>query len=195
MLNGMTLNELAAECHENNKKWWHDLTTGERLVRNKGELLMLVASEIAEAMEGERKNLQDDKLPHRKMAEVELVDAVIRLADFAGGFGLDLDEAAKRLGPMPHEMIDGFPANKGEGLFAIVKVIVMIDDADSFLGGFSEVSEDPAELIVAALGLIDLYAAINSYDLGGAYTEKTAFNKVRKDHTKEGRLAENGKKW
>ena len=54
---------------------------------------MLMVSEIAEAMEGERKDLMDDKLPHRKMAEVELVDVLIRLFDYAGGFGYDLEGA------------------------------------------------------------------------------------------------------
>jgi NTP pyrophosphatase (non-canonical NTP hydrolase) len=61
------------------------------IVRNKGELLMLMVSEISEAMEGERKNLMDDKLPHRKMAEVELVDALIRIFDYAGAYGFDLE--------------------------------------------------------------------------------------------------------
>lgn len=54
---------------------------------------MLMVSEIAEAMEGERKNLMDDKIPSRKMAEVELVDVLIRLFDYAGGFGYDLQGA------------------------------------------------------------------------------------------------------
>ena len=54
---------------------------------------MLIVSEVAEAMEGERKNLMDDKLPHRKMAEVELVDAMIRIFDYAGGFDYDLQGA------------------------------------------------------------------------------------------------------
>jgi GH18 family chitinase len=44
-------------------------------------------------MEGERKNLMDDKLPHRRMAEVELVDAIIRIFDYAGAFGYDLEGA------------------------------------------------------------------------------------------------------
>lgn len=66
---------------------------GRAIHRNKGELLCLIHSEISEAMEGERKDLMDDKLPHRKMAEVELVDALIRIFDYAGGFGYDLQGA------------------------------------------------------------------------------------------------------
>lgn len=87
------LNQLAADCHEANQHWWHHPATGERLDRNKGELLMLIVSEVAEAMEGERKNLMDDHLPHRKMAEVELADVLIRLFDYAGAYGYDLDGA------------------------------------------------------------------------------------------------------
>lgn len=86
------LNHYAAECHAANGKWWHD-AEGNRLDRNKGELLCLIHSEISEAMEGERKNLMDDKLPHRRMAEVELADALIRIFDYAAGFGYDLDGA------------------------------------------------------------------------------------------------------
>lgn len=54
---------------------------------------MLIVSEIAEAMEGHRKGLMDDKLPHRKMIEVELADAVIRICDLCGALGLDLQGA------------------------------------------------------------------------------------------------------
>lgn len=89
----MDLNELSKVVHAANIKWWQDMHTGEPLKRNKGELLMLMVSEIAEAMEGERKDLMDDKLPHRKMAEVELVDAIIRILDYAGAFGYDLQGA------------------------------------------------------------------------------------------------------
>lgn len=87
------LNELSKRCHEANTKWWQDPATGRAITRNKGELLMLMVSEIAEAMEGERKDLPDDKLPHRRMAEVELADVLIRLFDYCGAYGYDLDGA------------------------------------------------------------------------------------------------------
>lgn len=73
--------------------WWTDLNTGETIDRNIGECLALIHSEISEAMEGFRKNLNDDKLPHRKMAEVELADAVIRIGDLCGKLGFDLGGA------------------------------------------------------------------------------------------------------
>jgi hypothetical protein len=87
------LNFLAAQAHEANSKWWHDLDTGERLERNKGELLCLIHSEISEAMEAERKDLMDDKLPHRKGAEVEMADALIRILDYCAGHGYDIGGA------------------------------------------------------------------------------------------------------
>ena len=54
---------------------------------------MLMVSELAEALEGHRKDLMDDKLPHRKMFEVELADCIIRICDTAGQMGLDLGGA------------------------------------------------------------------------------------------------------
>lgn len=87
------LNELAAKVHKANIKWWRDLKTGAPKERNVGEMLMLIVSELAEAMEGHRKNLMDNKLPHRSMLEVEIVDALIRLLDFGGGMKLDLQGA------------------------------------------------------------------------------------------------------
>jgi hypothetical protein len=87
------INLLAQDVHRNNKKWWTNIHTGEPLDRNVGEMLCLVHSEISEAMEGHRKGLQDDKLPHRSMIEVELADAVIRILDIAAGLKLDIGGA------------------------------------------------------------------------------------------------------
>ena len=89
----MNLNQLSQTVHAANEKWWQDVETGQPIKRNKGELLALIHSEISEALEGERKDLMDDKLPHRKMAEVELADALIRILDYAAGFGYDLQGA------------------------------------------------------------------------------------------------------
>jgi NTP pyrophosphatase (non-canonical NTP hydrolase) len=86
----MNLNELATQVHQANARWWHDIETGKRINRNKGELLCLIHSEISECLEGVRKDAMDDKLPHRRAEEVELADALIRILDYAGGFGLDL---------------------------------------------------------------------------------------------------------
>jgi len=87
------INNLCKQVHTANEKWWTDINTGERLTRNVGEMLALVHSEVSEALEGHRKNLPDDKLPHRPMIEVELADAIIRIFDLAAGLGLDLGGA------------------------------------------------------------------------------------------------------
>lgn len=89
------MNWMSKHTHQVNVDagWWTDLSTGLKKERNVGELLMLCVSEIAEAMEGHRKNLMDDKLPHRKMFEVELSDLLIRVFDIAGAYDLDLGNA------------------------------------------------------------------------------------------------------
>lgn len=88
------LNKYAKECHAAAVKngWWSD-KAGIRIERNKGELLMLIVSEVSEAMRGERQGLMDDHLPHRQMAEVELADTLIRIFDYAGAYGYDLQGA------------------------------------------------------------------------------------------------------
>lgn len=83
-------------CHQAAKHWWVDPKTGADTRDNPmcfSQKLMLIVSELAEAMEGDRKGLMDDKLPHRQMREVELADAFIRICDTAGGYGMDLGGA------------------------------------------------------------------------------------------------------
>lgn len=61
--------------------------------RNPLELIALIQSEASEALEGVRKNQMDDKLPHRKMEEVEMADIIVRVLDYCGGRGLDVGGA------------------------------------------------------------------------------------------------------
>ncbi|MBB4192825.1 hypothetical protein [Rhizobium aethiopicum] len=94
------INLFAADCHAASRKagWCTNLATGRALDRNVPEMMMLIVSEISEAMEGYRKSTggkvkMDDKLPHRPNAEVELADAMIRIGDLATFLGFDLGGA------------------------------------------------------------------------------------------------------
>jgi len=81
------LSRLSADIHQNNidAGWWDK-------PREDGTLLMLMVSEIAEAMEGLRKDLMDDKLSHYKMVDVELADALIRILDYCGSRDIDIGQ-------------------------------------------------------------------------------------------------------
>jgi NTP pyrophosphatase (non-canonical NTP hydrolase) len=93
----VVINNIVEVIHKDNKKagWWtapdgSSLKETPHIVPLK---LALVHSEISEALEAHRKNLKDDKLPHRSGLEVELADACIRIFDLAGAYGLDLGGA------------------------------------------------------------------------------------------------------
>lgn len=174
-------NEQAQQIHQLNHKWWHD-ADGNRLERNRGELLMLVVSEIAEAMEALRKDAMDDKLTHRKGEEVELADAYIRLMDYAGGFELELDEETVSCrSPLLTD-------NRAAGLFEITYQITKIIYGPHFY------TDEPDE-VSNALSLIRDYANHYRLDLEGAVREKLAYNQTRIDHTHEHRAGAGGKKF
>src|SRR6185369_4809110 len=79
------INELVSICFGNAKSaGWHKEVAPDVENYLKATQLMLMVSEIAEAMEGTRKSLMDDHLKHRPMVEVELADAIIRICDFSG---------------------------------------------------------------------------------------------------------------
>ena len=85
--------DLQEACHgaARTAGWWQGERASNPLAFS--NCLMLVVSELGEAMEGDRKSKMDEHLPHRPGREVELADAVIRIFDMAGGYGLDLPGA------------------------------------------------------------------------------------------------------
>jgi hypothetical protein len=93
-----SVNSLVAICHKMNKHWWTDPATGEDL-RKKDLIvptkLMMMVSEICEAMEGDRKDLMDDKIPELPAIVVELADALIRIGDLAGAMEYPVGLAAR----------------------------------------------------------------------------------------------------
>ena len=87
-MNAETINNLVDLCYNDAKTaGWHDNP------REDGTMIALIHSEISEALEGERKSLMDDHLTHRRMAEVEMADALIRICDYCGMKNYDLGGA------------------------------------------------------------------------------------------------------
>ena len=104
------LNELAKEVHQNAVKhgWWEE-------DRHIGSLLMLMVSELSEALEEYRNGhkptetyystksfgntvTSDKKLPGYDKPEgipIELADCIIRILDYCGKEGIDIDEAIR----------------------------------------------------------------------------------------------------
>lgn len=80
---------LCINIHKLNARWWQDPATGRPLIRNEGEMLMLMTSELAEALEADRKNLKDSHLPQYDGFPVELIDCIIRVCDRLGELAMN----------------------------------------------------------------------------------------------------------
>lgn len=208
----MTLTDYAKECHQANIKWWLNLeapctfcqTTGcpacdgngyMKKDRNLGEMLMLCVSELAEALEGHRRNKMDDHLPNRKMAEVELADYLIRMFDLAEGRKWDLNEYenAKLVDLSSFSMEETatgcIPDNFGECLLHLVRNTTEIAE---FTCGHADCLGGAASDVIMETLILGRKAG---FDLQAAYTEKMLYNKSRIDHQLATRLAEGGKRY
>jgi NTP pyrophosphatase (non-canonical NTP hydrolase) len=78
----LPINDLIKECHSvaKSKGWWDEL-------RNEGELIALMHSELSEALEAMRNHAGNDALAE------ELADCCIRIFDYCGWKEIDLEKA------------------------------------------------------------------------------------------------------
>ena len=174
------INELAAEVHADNHIWWHDLHTGERLVRNKGEMIALTHSELSEMAEAVSAKAVDDKLPHRMGEEVELADFVIRNLDYAGAHEIKISSVPISIGSMSKNDSIVY------GHFLMSRMLESVRKNNA---------EGEAKYLSWALCWAQAHALYFFLDLDGAIVEKRAFNKTRPDHQREARLQHDGKQF
>jgi len=192
----MNLTELSQKVHLSNINWWRDLETGLPINRNKGELLALIHSEVSEAYDGA--GLFDDKLPHRKMPEVELADAVIRIFDYIGGFGYDICQAGLKCKVSNFTDLNQFARRENA---EYLPIFVDYSDIHSQISKTLELerkgkpSSEVAESLMALLLMIFHMADELGYDMQGAFDEKMTYNAKRTDHKHEHRKADGGKKF
>lgn len=181
----ININHLAVKIYEQNRAvgWWDDPN------RCPMQTLQLVSTEIAEATEGERKNLNDDHLPARKMGEVELADALIRVLDVAGRYSLTYnpDKAGAAVDPICEENTIGA---QHMGLnCALVDLARLLLVAQTSPVMSSEINA-LYQILVDSLIYV---AERNGYDIFGALEEKLIYNAKRQDHKREERAKQHGK--
>lgn len=176
----MDTNELAKTIYQQNveRGWWDDPN------RCTFRTLQLVNTEVAEATEGDRKDLMDDHLPHRKMVEVELADAYIRLLDLAGRYGWTYTKTAHS------QRIEGYES-LGAAHFWLTADVVHLGEAVADCWHLDQISKKYS----AAVQDVFYVAEREGYDLEGATKEKLEYNRVRADHNRNNRARDHGKRY
>lgn len=188
----------AKEIYEQNKVvgWWDDPN------RNVLETLQLVSTEIAEATEGERKDLMDDHLPHRKMGEVELADALIRMLDIGGrcGWVVDHIKNMNAIAGIVNVWISNLKQrNVPIGALHCLLTVALMQITEQYAPheGFNEFSKSKQARGGYAVFLLSTVAVaeLQGYDIEGAMIEKLEYNRHRADHKRESRAKTDGKKF
>lgn len=172
--------ELQNSIHEQNKAvgWWDDVNRWTVTTK-----LMLTITELAEACEGDRKNLMDDKVTHRKMLEVELADTMIRALDLGGHLEYEipknLEVSIQNVLYVFNEYSDmPIPAHLMSICHMVCKLAAVVNERNY------------TELI----GVIHATCEYLNLDLKGAIEDKRKYNAERADHKRENRQGEVGQK-
>lgn len=170
--------QLAREIHRANVEagWWDDMN---RCIH---QVLQLVVTELAEATEGERKDLMDDHLPHRKMGEVELADTLIRLFDLAGRYNWS------HIPDVTYDQrLDRIDSIAGKHLVCVRLTCRIIENFEFGL--------NPSFSYTMLVNSVMRIGELQGYDIMAAVREKREYNKHRADHKRENRAAAGGKKF
>lgn len=169
-----------------NEKWWRDTKTNEPKERNEGELFCLMASELSEAMEGDRKKLADDKLPQYPMVGVEMVDFVIRIMDYCSRRRIVISDfyqvAEERFPWIKVTEIN----NRAELIWKMHERLAMAYSSNNKSMHFSF-------LIADARMFCKHFVLEHSFE--EMFEAKFKYNETRIDHTHTARLEENGKEY
>ena len=160
---------LQTEIHSENVKagWWDN-------PRSMATLCNLFHSELSEAMEGVRKNLPDDKLPHHEMFKVEIADYVIRVLDYLGYVGCDWVSV--------HSDYLHFTDRNA-----------FINHQHNCVSNFNMCKD--TDCLCYSLKICLNQADSEGWSLIAIMDEKRQFNRTREDHKRENRQLENGKKF
>lgn len=181
---------LSAEVHADNVKvgWWSDKDTGDSILatRNRGEILMLVVSELSEASEGNAGCLLDDKITTRLMFEVELADTDIRLLDLLGADGGDTQPDLARCSQARDTL--SFRSAVDAQLMYIVNAV-----ANAMEGNRKGNHDYYTEQLWIAHERVVALADLHGLDLAGAIADKRAYNATRADHKLKNRRKPGGK--
>ncbi len=124
------IGELQTKIHDGNVQagWWSEILTLKNsppagipqefidsfIMNAVAAKISLMHSELSEALEGWRKGLNDDHLPHRSMIEVEFADAIIRILDTAEFLGLDVGGAIMEKLAYNKKRADHKPENRAQ---------------------------------------------------------------------------------
>ena len=179
MIDENKLLKFATEVHELSLKqgWWKQYTT----VWDRHETAMaLVVSELCEGLEGVRKDLMDDHLPHHKNVDVELADALIRLLDMFMAY--ELEWGVQDFARLVESHVRHYDNTSGYPEEMMIWLRWVISNRRS----------ERSEVMLGIIFTLAL-AEHRGIDIMSIAREKFEYNKIRNDHKEAERAKKGGK--